>query len=68
MRKSAVILVLVALVAAASFAGPAEAGKKKKKPKRVERTVEVTYEGLAVGVWRRHGRMHDLLLGRDGPG
>ncbi len=49
MRKSAVILVLAALVAA-SFAGPAEAGKKKKKPKRVERTVEVAYEGLAVGV------------------
>ena len=51
MRKSAVILVLAALVAAASFAGPAEAGKKKKKkPKRVERTVEVVYEGAAVGV------------------
>lgn len=49
MRKSAVILVLVALVAAASLAGPAEAGKKK-KPKRVERTVEVVYEGAAVGI------------------
>jgi len=49
MRKSMVILALAALVAA-SFAGPVDAAKKKKRPKRVERTVEVPYEGAAIGV------------------
>jgi hypothetical protein len=50
MRKSLVILVLAGLVAGALIAGPAEAAKKKKKAKRIERTVEVPYEGLAIGV------------------
>ena len=49
MKKTLIVALAVGLLAGA-IAGPAEAKKKKKKPKRIERTVEVAYEGLAIGV------------------
>ncbi len=51
MRKT-VSLLLVAGLAAAAFAMPAEAAqkkKKKKKPQRIERVVEWRYEAPAIG-------------------
>ncbi|MFP5297517.1 MAG: hypothetical protein ACLGHL_00830 [Actinomycetota bacterium] len=47
MRKSLVLLTVLALVASALTA-PAMAGKKKKKTKRTERVVEVRYEAPAA--------------------
>lgn len=49
MRKSIVVLLTFGLVVGA-LAVPADAGKKKKKkPKRIERTIEVRYENPAFG-------------------
>lgn len=49
MRKLIVTCVMLGLVAGA-FVAPAEAGKKKRKPKRSERVAEGTYENPAIGV------------------
>ncbi len=48
MKKALVILLGFSLVVGALVA-PAPAAKKKKKPKRVERTVESKYEAPAIG-------------------
>lgn len=49
MRKLIVTCVMLGLLAGALIA-PAEAGKKKRKPKRVERVAEGTYDNPAIGV------------------
>lgn len=49
MKKTIVSAVVVGLVAGAMVM-PAEAGKKKKKPVRIEQVVEVPYTGGEVGV------------------
>ena len=49
MKKAIVTALVVGLVAGAMVL-PAEAGKKKKKPKRVEAVVEVAYTGGEIGV------------------
>lgn len=49
MRKLIVTCVVVGLLGGALLV-PAEAGKKKRKPKRVERVAEGTYDNPAIGV------------------
>lgn len=48
--KKAIVVALTAGLVAGAFAGPADAGKKKKKPVRVERVVEVDYSAPGAGV------------------
>jgi hypothetical protein len=48
-RRTMVVAVVLSLIAAGSIA-PAEAGKKKKKPKRIVRTIEVAYDHPGIGV------------------
>ncbi|MFN2588422.1 MAG: hypothetical protein ABR613_09955 [Actinomycetota bacterium] len=47
--KKAMVVALTAALVAGAFAGPADAGKKR-KPKRVERVVEVEYSAPGIGV------------------
>lgn len=67
MKKTLMVILSLSLIAGA-MAVPAEAGKKKKKPKRVERTVTITYQcpcgpswgqdtpvGTGVGFWLAGG-------------
>jgi hypothetical protein len=49
MKKAIVVAITAGLIAGA-FVGPADAGKKKKKPVRVERVVEVDYAAPGIGV------------------
>ncbi len=48
--KKAIVVALTAGLVAGAFVGPADAGKKKKKPVRVERVVEVDYAAPGLGV------------------
>lgn len=48
MKRIVIISVLLGLILGA--VSTAEAGKKRKKPKKITRTVEVTYDGPAIGV------------------
>lgn len=48
MRKALAVALAAGLLAGA-FVGPAEAGKKKKKPVKTERVAESTYDGPAIG-------------------
>ena len=48
--KKAIVVALTAGLVAGAFVGPADAGKKKKKPVRVERVVEVDYAAPGAGV------------------
>ncbi|MDQ3914715.1 MAG: hypothetical protein M3323_05190 [Actinomycetota bacterium] len=48
--KKAIVVALTAGLVAGAFAGPADAGKKKKKIVRIERVVEVDYSAPGIGV------------------
>ena len=49
MRKSLTVLLAASLVTGALLAPSADAAKKKKKPKKVSRTVTQTYQAPAIG-------------------
>ena len=47
--KKAIVVALTAGLVAGAVVGPADAGKKKKKPVRVERVVEIDYAAPGIG-------------------
>jgi hypothetical protein len=48
--KRTLFMSLVLSLVVAGLVAPAEAGKKKKKPKRIERKAETTYQAPAIGI------------------